>query len=180
MSGDDALPSPVWELRDGSRVVLSGKVDRVDLYDDNGTLYMRVVDYKSGKHEFKLDDVHSGLDIQLVLYLFAALSSETNAQPAGALFLYAQNEKGKLTIKRSGFYVDEPQVSQGWEQEKGSYTKGLAPKALAAVLELENSMKDAVTSAAERILAGEAQKTPSEKACKFCPIRTTCDKVYHE
>ncbi|MBQ7391219.1 MAG: PD-(D/E)XK nuclease family protein [Clostridia bacterium] len=45
--------------------------------------------------------------------------------------------------------------------------------------QLQNEMQDAVLSVAERILAGEAQKTPSEKACAFCPVRADCNRAYH-
>ena len=36
-------------------------------------------------------------------------------------------------------------------------------------------MQVAVCSVAERILSGEAHKTPSEKACRFCPVADCCD-----
>jgi len=178
---ENGIPAPVWNLSDGSKVVLSGKIDRVDLYQENETLYLRVVDYKSGKHEFKLSDVASGLDVQLVLYLFALLSSQTNhAIPAGSQFLFAQKEDGKLCIQRSGFLLDDDAVKTAWEDEKGRFTKALKAQTLDEMTDLERQMKEAVSSAAERILAGEAQKTPSEDACRFCPVRTACDKAYHE
>lgn len=50
---------------------LSGKVDRVDGYLRDGRLYIRVMDYKSGKKSFSLSDVWYGLNMQMVLYLFA-------------------------------------------------------------------------------------------------------------
>ena len=115
-----------------------------------------------------------------MLYLFSALAPEQNAQPAGSFYLYAQNEKGKLTIKRNGFCVDEPQIIEAWEREPKTYTNGLKRQTMEEVHELEESMKQAVINAAERILAGEAQKTPSEDACKFCPVRTACDQAYDE
>ena len=45
---------------------------------------------------------------------------------------------------------------------------------------LIQEMKLAVTEIAERILAGEAQKTPSKDACRFCPVINHCDKAFHE
>jgi len=96
------------------------------------------------------------------------------------LYLYAKTEKGKLTIQRSGFYVDIPPVKEAWEQEKGSFTRGLKAQTVQEVQALEQSMQSAIVSAAERILSGEAQKTPSEDACRFCPVRTVCDKAYHK
>ena len=40
-------------------------------------------------------------------------------------------------------------------------------------------MQNVVREIAERILAGEAQKTPSEDACRFCDIRDHCDVACH-
>ena len=42
----------------------------MDGWVKNGKLYLRVVDYKTGRKEFRLSDVRMGLDIQMLLYLF--------------------------------------------------------------------------------------------------------------
>ncbi|MFQ9975116.1 MAG: PD-(D/E)XK nuclease family protein [Butyricicoccus sp.] len=68
-SGD--LPPVQCEDGDVS-VSLSGKVDRVDGYIKNGRLYLRVMDYKSGKKSFSLSDIWYGLNMQLIIYLYAA------------------------------------------------------------------------------------------------------------
>ena len=46
-------------------------MDRVDGWEKDDKLYLRVVDYKSGKKKFDLANVKMGLDIQMLLYLFA-------------------------------------------------------------------------------------------------------------
>ena len=80
-------------------VSLSGKVDRVDGYIKNGRLYLRVMDYKSGKKSFSLSDIWYGLNMQLVIYLYALqqegleryrarLEAELNEiVPAGVLYV---------------------------------------------------------------------------------------------
>lgn len=55
----------------GETLELNGKVDRVDGYVQDGTLYIRVLDYKSGAKKFELSDLWYGLNVQLLLYLFA-------------------------------------------------------------------------------------------------------------
>ena len=182
MPGSNGLPALSWELTDGSRVLLTGKIDRIDVYKQDEQIYLRVVDYKSGEHKFQLDQVRSGLDIQLVLYLFAALSRYgSQAIPAGSQFLFSGKDKnGKLTIQRSGFYADDEVVKVAWDQNDGSYIKQLSCQSLSEIRALESDMKQAVTRAAERILAGEAQKTPSKDACQFCAIRKLCDQAYHD
>ena len=51
--------------------VLRGFVDRVDIWQDHGRNYFRVVDYKTGKKDFDYCDVFNGVGLQMLLYLFA-------------------------------------------------------------------------------------------------------------
>ena len=80
-----------------SQLRLGGKVDRVDGWLKDGKLYLRVVDYKSGRKAFDLAAVRMGLDIQMLLYLFT-LQKEGKAyfgqevEPAGVLYLPARDE----------------------------------------------------------------------------------------
>lgn len=55
--------------------ILSGFVDRVDVWETSGNQYFRVVDYKTGKKKFDYCDVFNGIGLQMLLYLFA-LESE--------------------------------------------------------------------------------------------------------
>ena len=48
-----------------------GFVDRVDIWQENGMHYFRVVDYKTGKKDFDYCDVFNGVGLQMLLYLFA-------------------------------------------------------------------------------------------------------------
>jgi ATP-dependent helicase/DNAse subunit B len=179
---EGGLPPVVLTLRDGRRIALRGKIDRIDLYDDGEKLYVRVVDYKAGEHKFSVDDVRNGLDIQLVIYLFSVLAANPERFiAAGAQYLYATNEKGKPTINRSGFLGNDKQVEAAADRTPGTvYLKGLLPQTEEEIDSLCKEMQAAVLNAAERILAGEAQKTPSENACRFCPVRMNCDRAYHK
>ena len=177
---DDSLPPVRLMLENGSSVLLSGKIDRVDVFASDEKLYFRVVDYKSGNHTFSLNDVRSGMDIQLILYLFALKGAMPNATPAGAQYLFASTESGVTEIKRSGLLLDDEAISDAVNgQSGGVYTKGLTKQTLEEMQALQNEMQDAVLAVARRILSGEAQKTPSEKACGFCPIRADCNRAYH-
>ena len=177
---EGSLPPVRLTLEGGSSVLLSGKIDRVDIYESDEKLYFRVVDYKSGKHTFSLDEVRSGMDIQLILYLFALKGAIPDGIPAGAQYLFASTEKGVTEIKRSGLLLDDEAVSAAANGESsGIYTKGLTKQTVEEMQELQKQMQDAVRSVAERILSGEAEKTPSEKACAFCPVRADCNRAYH-
>ncbi len=182
MSGENGLPAVSFELKNGSRVTLSGKIDRIDLLEEDGKTYVRIVDYKSGTHKFSPDEVRSGMDIQLVLYLFAVLASNPEGLlPGGAQYLYAANEKGSVAIGRSGFLLNEEALLLAADgSEERLYSKKLLLQNAEEITELTHEMQAAVSAAAERILSGEADKTPSEEACMFCPVRGNCDKAYHK
>lgn len=61
----------VIKLNDEETVSLTGKIDRIDTLEKDGNVYIRVVDYKSGAKTFSFDDLKTGKNIQLPLYLFA-------------------------------------------------------------------------------------------------------------
>lgn len=61
---------PVELSVDGMTVSISGFVDRVDGWEHDGRLYLRVVDYKTGRKTFDLTDIWNGMGLQMLLYLF--------------------------------------------------------------------------------------------------------------
>ena len=86
---------PVELTVDGITVSISGFVDRLDGWVHNGRLYLRVVDYKTGRKSFDLTEVWNGLGLQMLLYLFT-LEDQGSAlyhrevTPAGVLYLPAR------------------------------------------------------------------------------------------
>ncbi|MBQ5973741.1 MAG: PD-(D/E)XK nuclease family protein, partial [Oscillospiraceae bacterium] len=75
------------DVRVGDRTFpLTGKVDRVDLWEKDGKTYLRVVDYKTGEKKFDYSEVSAGLGLQMLVYLFV-LENELSASPAGVLYV---------------------------------------------------------------------------------------------
>ncbi len=130
----EAMPAISIRTGDASLTV-SGKVDRVDGWLKDGKLYLRVVDYKSGKKAFDLSDVRYGLNIQMLLYLFA-LEREGRAYfgkevvPAGVLYFPARDVlvgKGREAspeeiraaldkeLRRTGLVLSRPEVLHAME-----------------------------------------------------------------
>lgn len=66
----EAMP-PIAIPDAAMNAILRGFVDRVDLWQSPGSLYYRVVDYKTGKKDFDYCDVLNGIGLQMLLYLFA-------------------------------------------------------------------------------------------------------------
>ena len=74
---------------------LNGFVDRVDVWQEDGRNYFRVVDYKTGKKDFDYCDVYNGIGLQMLLYLFALAHGGTdilgkNPYPAGVQYFPAR------------------------------------------------------------------------------------------
>jgi ATP-dependent helicase/DNAse subunit B len=176
---ENGLPAVMIPLTDGSTVHLSGVIDRVDLYREGDAVYVRVVDYKTSEHRFDVSKVRSGEDIQLILYLHAMLSAAPGQyRSGGAEFLYTDTEDGIRRVVRSGLLVDDETVLDAADDtEKRSYTRSLKKFSTEELTALIEEMRAAVASIARRILDGEATKTPSEDACRYCPVADHCDRA---
>ena len=78
--GGDFRPKAVEEefKMEEEGLQLRGRIDRVDEYlsEDRKTLFLKVIDYKSGKKAFSLKNLFAGLDLQLPLYMDYVLQRE--------------------------------------------------------------------------------------------------------
>ena len=127
---------PVELTVDGVTVSISGFVDRVDGWEHDGKLYLRVVDYKTGRKSFDLTDIWNGMGLQMLLYLFT-LADEGEAlygkqiEPAGVLYLPAREavvagsramteeerrKKVDAELRRRGIVLDDPEVLAAMEE----------------------------------------------------------------
>ncbi|MDF2586478.1 MAG: addB, partial [Anaerocolumna sp.] len=80
------------DLSENERIRLQGRIDRLDVYEDNNKLLVKVIDYKSGNTAFDLLSVYYGLQIQLAIYMNAAMElmeqehPDKKIIPAGILY----------------------------------------------------------------------------------------------
>ena len=85
------MPPLTLSLPDGTRISVTGKIDRVDTFTQDGKTYLRVLDYKTGGKEFKLGEVVEGINLQMFIYLFTLCRDDLprygGAKPAGVLYL---------------------------------------------------------------------------------------------
>lgn len=90
-------------LDDGSAFKVYGVIDRIDMFRDGVSdsgkpiAYIRVIDYKSSVHSFDLNNAQNGVNIQMLLYLFALQSSNENnpdieLRPGGVSYIPSNNE----------------------------------------------------------------------------------------
>ena len=59
----------------------SGKIDRIDTCEDENRVYVKVTDYKTGRKVFDITSFYHGLQLQLPVYLNAALEAEGKRYP---------------------------------------------------------------------------------------------------
>lgn len=76
---------------------MQGKIDRIDICEDDENVYVKVVDYKTGHADFDLFKTYYGLKIQLFTYMREAIAYEKkkhegkNVIPAGLLYYNIDN-----------------------------------------------------------------------------------------
>lgn len=174
----------------GITVYFDGTVDRIDVYEKDGVKYIRVVDYKSGNKEFKFTDLLYGINMQMLLYLFALTDTSHGGKfsgeiPAGALYMPSRDIAPKLdrndedadkavtgTYKMSGAVLDNADVIEAMEKEcggkfipvkqkaDGSYTK---ESKLVTAAEFDNLRKfsySLLAETAESLINGRVEASP--------------------
>ena len=132
------LPEPAkFKAEDGSDVYVFGTIDRVDTCRINDELYVRVVDYKTGKKDFSPSDIEKGKNLQMFLYLKSVVDTQNREfltdlgavpgkKPIPAGVIYVKTEVGDITVntpdgavvskaiddaqKRKGMILAEPEV----------------------------------------------------------------------
>jgi len=131
----DGTSVSLQEAEEPSPYFPQGMIDRVDGFKRNDTLYLRVMDYKTGKKTLSLPDVLHGRDMQMLIYLFALqfFGKErygSDIAPAGVLYVPARDvilkaprnatkeELDKMReneLRRGGLVLNDPDVLEAME-----------------------------------------------------------------
>ncbi len=145
-------------------VNVRGKIDRIDINPEEKTY--KVFDYKTGKSRLNKQDVLTGLQLQLPLYLYAAkeiIKSELNEdyEPAGALIYslkYRSDDFGRKELN-FGKKISGEEITEKYE-------------------ELINICLEAVNKYVAGIRNGDFRlsqiENREEKACKYCGFKAIC------
>lgn len=126
-------------LSEEEKIHLIGRIDRVDTCKQGDKLYVKVIDYKSGTRKFDLAALYYGLQLQLVVYMNAAVETQKkknpdmNVIPAAMLYYHVsdpmtETEKGKPDpqeiekaildeLKMTGMVSDDEEVIRLMDSE---------------------------------------------------------------
>ena len=180
----------------GASVSLRGSIDRVDTTPDGK---LRVVDYKTGTKNFKLSSVLDGVNMQMLLYLYAAVKNGKellNADiPAGILYFPARRdlEKGKGSyIKMNGLIKGDAETVRQMEKDCGGeiipaklLKDGESFSATSSVVTADDFsvifkyLDNTLAEIGSKITGGDILISPlkidkDNTWCKYCDYRSVC------
>lgn len=163
-TADMGLESMTISLPEQEVMKLQGKIDRLDCCEDENNVYVKVVDYKTGTKSFDLIALYSGLQLQLAVYLNAAMELESREHPGKKVvpagILYYHIDDPIIDMDTGDLPVDEEILSRlkmdglvnGSREVIGRMDKGLEGKSQVIPVALK---KDGELSALSKV-ASEA------------------------
>lgn len=167
-------------------VIINGIADRVDVYRTEDKVYVRVVDYKTGKMVFRRADLEKGFNLQLLLYLralrdckdpeFLARAGAKEGDmivPAGVQYYMAR--KPSLTLERAMAKEEIRKalaagiLRSGWliEDEQMKSALGIPGRAFSESGHEKSGVEDlnATLDGLDDILSGIAKRMKEGDAC---------------
>ena len=136
---DGQIPPYEIDLQNGGVVKIVGSIDRVDTYETEDNTFVRVIDYKTGGKEFKLGEVFSGLNMQMLIYLFAIWQNGgeyyKNVTPAGILYFQAKNPR----VKSDKITRDSDEIASKTASMQELRMHGMVLNNIDVVTAMENS-----------------------------------------
>lgn len=109
-------------LQEGQKMALRGKIDRVDICNEDDKTYVKILDYKTGNKKLSLSELYYGLQLQLFVYMNAATE------------MYQEKDKTKRVIPAGVLYyvMNDPivEVSEADTDVEMSILKELTPDGL--------------------------------------------------
>ncbi len=146
----DDLDSIRVSLSPEEKMRLQGRIDRIDTAQDEGHVYVKVIDYKSGRKQFDLAALYYGLQLQLVVYMNAALELEGKKHP----------DKEVVPAAMLYYHIEDPTVESpvelGEEELDEQIRKKLRMKGVV-------SAREGVVEKLDRYLEGSSMIIPVER-----------------
>lgn len=149
----DQLESLQFSLSKEESVHLQGRIDRLDVCQEADHLMIGIVDYKSGNTSFDLESVYYGLQVQLPLYLTAAVElmekehQDKTVIPAGMFYYNLKDpivekvenvEEAILKkLKLNGLVNQHPQILGHFDRGLQGEAGGMMPSVKSSVIPVD-------------------------------------------
>lgn len=182
-----------WVLDEEERMYLRGVVDRLDICQDEERVYVRIIDYKTGKNAVDLNAVYQGLQLQLIVYLDAVMEMEQRKHPEKEIVpagIYYYQIQDPLIESAAPLAEDELEARLQKElrlkgltnagnrvKEHSEETAGeeITPEAFSL---LQSHVRKCVQEFGRGILSGEISAAPYRRekgsACDYCAFGAVC------
>lgn len=101
------------DLSEDEKMHLQGRIDRIDVSEDAEHVYVKVIDYKSGNRKFDLAALYYGLQLQLVVYMNAAMEMESRKHsdkeivPAALLYYHIDDPTIETPVELTDEQINE-------------------------------------------------------------------------
>ena len=133
-----------------------GRIDRVDTYEEDDRMYVKIIDYKSGSKKFDIEEVMNGLQIQLVYYMGAVLDIEK------------EKHKDKVVMPGGAFYfnIKSPYIDRINDSNEVTEEEKFKERMLA-----EYKMSGLVNSDRESAINMDASLNNGAKTSMIIPLK---------
>ena len=184
------LESVNFTLSEQEKMRLRGRIDRVDTHKTEDTVYVKVVDYKSGNRDFQLLSLYHGLQLQLVVYLNSAVEifkrkyPDKNVVPGGMYYYHLddpmiEGESGKSDAQIREEILEELKLKGvASEAEDSSVSKKTKRAGKEEFQILSGYVNHKIREIGQKIFDGEIAAKPyqlgEDTGCDYCPYHGIC------
>lgn len=194
-------------LSDGRRIVLTGTIDRADIYEtEDGKKFVRVIDYKYRKKmSFDLGELYCGLELQMLIYLSMLLEKGQELLGSGELLqagvFYLKLYPGKQPMSEDCELSEEALYDSAYKSALKAFDRSGKASDNMGINELIDSeltksklnnitmtdddftamrifAKRKVIEYGNRLLEGDIEAKPMENTCGYCRFSNICSKAF--
>lgn len=188
IGGKEGIPLD-FDYAEG-KIIMNGSIDRVDMF--NG--YIRIVDYKTGSKTFKLPDILFGLNLQMLLYLYAIIRGQRlpDENAAGIFYMPSKRDINNEGMAMNGLVKADLDLVIAMEKENmGEFVPSLSlnkdgsiPKTATSFITSEEFTKifdyieALMKKTGDSLSNGEIFVDPIDgresSACDYCDFKAIC------
>ncbi len=188
IGGKDGIPLD-FDYSKG-KIIINGSIDRVDEFGG----YIRIVDYKTGTKSFKLPDILFGLNLQMLLYLYAIVRGRNleDKNAAGIFYMPSKRDLNNEGMSMNGLMPADIELVRAMEKEnRGEFVPALSLNKDGSVSKSSSSfitrdefskifdyIERLMKKTGDSISKGEIFVDPVDgresSACDYCDFKSVC------